>query len=179
MEPIDRDPKALFPAFAETIQRFIAAWNLNNPLQPVQIFEAMRTRARQAELYAMGRTRPSNNRCVHQGKAREFGTCPIHPLGATVTNAPEGMSWHNYGLAVDIVFDADPVKPGLQASWEAKFPWDKLGALGMRMGLEWAGAWKTFREMPHFQDTKGLNLTEANELFRVGAMRAVWAEAKA
>lgn len=175
---INRDFGSLFQPFASQVIRFLDAWNLNNQATTAGLFEGFRTFDRQADLYAMGRSKTSTNRCVHQGQAREFGSCPIHPLGATVTNAPAGMSWHQYGLAVDIVFDSDPVKPSLQASWDNKFAWDKLGALGMRMGLEWAGSWRSFREAPHFQNTYGLQLTEANELFRVGGMRAVWAEIK-
>jgi len=36
--------------------------------------------------------------------------------------APPGESAHNFGLAVDVVLDADPDKPGLQASWDTKHP---------------------------------------------------------
>lgn len=36
--------------------------------------------------------------------------------------APPGKSAHNYGLAVDVVLDADPGRPGLQASWDTKHP---------------------------------------------------------
>jgi hypothetical protein len=31
--------------------------------------------------------------------------------------APPGLSPHEYGLAVDVVFDSDPDKPGLQPGW--------------------------------------------------------------
>jgi hypothetical protein len=36
--------------------------------------------------------------------------------------APPGKSAHNYGLAVDVVLDIDPVKPGLQPSWRTDLP---------------------------------------------------------
>lgn len=172
---INRDPESLCPVFGADLKRFVASWNLNHPVQPVGIFEGFRTYERQQELYAKGRTMRSDIPCFHDGKSNPVGTCPRHPLGAVATNAPAGLSWHNYGLAADIVFDADPVKPLLQASWDGKFPWDKLGAMGQAMGLEWAGAWRTFREFPHFQKTYGLQITEAHELFRTGGLQAVWA----
>lgn len=31
--------------------------------------------------------------------------------------APPGRSAHNFGLAIDVVLDGDPVKPGLQPDW--------------------------------------------------------------
>jgi hypothetical protein len=36
--------------------------------------------------------------------------------------APPGQSAHNYGLAIDVVLDADAGKPGLQASWDIDDP---------------------------------------------------------
>lgn len=32
--------------------------------------------------------------------------------------APAGFSAHNYGLAIDVVLDGDPDKPGLQPNWK-------------------------------------------------------------
>lgn len=34
--------------------------------------------------------------------------------------APPGRSAHNYGLAIDVVPDADPLAPGLQPDWDPK-----------------------------------------------------------
>lgn len=34
--------------------------------------------------------------------------------------APPGQSAHEWGLAVDVVLDADPVLPGLQPTWNVK-----------------------------------------------------------
>lgn len=181
MPQINNDPAALHPVFADKSNRHIEAWNRNHPDMLIGRFEGFRTFERQADLYAQGRTKPSSVGCVHDGVARPVGSCPEHRLGLRVTNAPPGLTWHNYGVANDIVFDADPVKPALQASWGSKFPWDKMGALGQAMGLEWAGAWKTFRESPHFQITFGLQITEALELYQQAGggnngLTAVWLE---
>lgn len=34
--------------------------------------------------------------------------------------APPGQSAHNFGLAVDVVLDGDPDKPGIQPTWDTK-----------------------------------------------------------
>lgn len=34
--------------------------------------------------------------------------------------APPGKSAHNFGLAVDVVLDADPATPGIQPSWDIR-----------------------------------------------------------
>jgi peptidoglycan L-alanyl-D-glutamate endopeptidase CwlK len=88
----------------------------------------------QNALYAQGRTKP----------------------GRIVTNAKGGQSFHNYRCAVDVV----PLLNG-KPVWDAENDiWQKVGDLGIAAGLEWAGNWTKFREMPHFQYTNGLNLAD-------------------
>jgi peptidoglycan L-alanyl-D-glutamate endopeptidase CwlK len=152
---INRNIADLYPPFARWVGSFLARWNKENPTSTAQIFEGIRSFDRQAELYAQGRTTP----------------------GSKVTNAMPGFSWHQYGLAVDIVFDSDPVKPGLQATWDPKLPWARLGKMGTQaFHLEWAGNWIGFPEMPHFQKTFGLQLSEAREIYEMdgGSLEAVW-----
>lgn len=72
--------------------------------------------------------------------------------GAVVTNAKPGYSWHNFGRAFDVCF-AGP-KPYVG-------PWEKLGLLGESIGLEWGGRFRSFKDMPHFQDTGGITLAQA------------------
>lgn len=68
-------------------------------------------------------------------------------LGRHVTKAGPGESWHNYGLAVDCV----PLKDG-KAVWEESAPeWKTYGEAARIAGLQWAGTWQDFREMPHIQ----------------------------
>jgi len=153
MTPINRNITDLHPAFAAQIQGFLDAWNAAHPDQQLGMFEGLRVFPRQAELYAQGRTAP----------------------GSIVTNAPAGMSWHCYGLAADLVFDADPVKPGMQWTWDGKMPWPEMGAAAQAAGLEWAGAWLHFKEFPHVQNPHGMQLAEALELFNRGGLQAVWA----
>lgn len=100
----------------------------------------LRTFAEQNELFAQGRTKP----------------------GAIVTRARGGQSWHNYGLAVDIV-----LLVGGKASWDIKTDFDKDGRsdwmevvdIFKRYGWEWGGDWKFF-DAPHFQKTFGMSINE-------------------
>jgi peptidoglycan L-alanyl-D-glutamate endopeptidase CwlK len=79
--------------------------------------------------------------------------------GNIVTNAKGGQSYHNYRCAVDIV----PLLNG-KPIWNGEDPiWAKVGALGKQAGLEWAGEWKSFKELAHFQYTGGLTLKDLEE----------------
>ena len=92
-----------------------------------------RDHASQQALYNQGRTTP----------------------GAKVTNARPGQSWHNWRCAFDVV----PLVHG-KAVWDDQELWNKIGEIGEACGLEWAGRWKSFKEMPHFQYTAGLTLAD-------------------
>jgi len=107
----------------------------------------LRTFAEQDALYAQGRTK----------------------AGAKVTNARGGQSYHNYGLAIDIVLLVDKDKNGTYetASWDiktdfdgdGKADWMEIVAIFKRYGFEWGGDWK-FVDSPHFQKTFGKSIKE-------------------
>jgi peptidoglycan L-alanyl-D-glutamate endopeptidase CwlK len=62
-----------------------------------------------------------------------------------VTNARGGFSNHNFGLAFDVgVFEGSKY---IEESPKYK----AVGALGVDMGLEWGGNWKSIQDEPHFQ----------------------------
>ncbi len=89
----------------------------------IKIISGLRTYSDQDELYAQGRTKP----------------------GPKVTNARGGYSNHNVGIAFDIgVFE------GTKYLTES-VKYNAIGALGMDLGLEWGGNWKTIVDQPHFQ----------------------------
>lgn len=114
----------------------------------------LRTFAEQDALYAQGRTKP----------------------GAKVTNAKGGQSYHNYGLAIDIVLLVDKDKNGSfeSASWDtksdfdgdAKSDWQEVVAIFKRHGYEWGGDWK-FTDMPHFQKTLGKSIADLQTLIKL------------
>lgn len=105
----------------------------------------LRTFAEQDELYAQGRTK----------------------VGVKVTNAKGGDSYHNYGLAVDIVL----IKDGKVAIWDTKSDFDNDGksdwmecvAIFKKYGWDWGGEWK-FVDAPHFQKSFGYTIAKLKEL---------------
>ncbi|MCH2044282.1 MAG: M15 family metallopeptidase [Saprospiraceae bacterium] len=66
-----------------------------------------------------------------------------------VTQARGGQSYHNYGLAIDVV----EIKNG-QPIWSNP-NWGKIAAIGKRFGFAWGGDWKKFIDKPHFEINKG------------------------
>jgi hypothetical protein len=120
------------------------------------VTQGLRTWEEQDKLYAKGRTVP--------------------PIGKefVVTNARGGQSWHNFGLAFDIV-----VLDALgKTDWDTAHPgWGKAAELGKSVGLEWGGDWKGFKDMPHFQYTGGLTLSECRNLAHSG-LPPLWARVR-
>lgn len=115
----------------------------------------LRTFAEQDALYAQGRTKS----------------------GSIVTKAKGGQSYHNYGLAVDIVLLIDKDGNGTyeEASWDEKgdydndriSDWMEIVAIFKRYGWEWGGDWK-FSDTPHFQKTFGKSIVELQQLHQNG-----------
>lgn len=93
--------------------------------------------------------------------------------GAIVTWADAGDSYHQYGVALDVV----PLLNG-KPVWGTVAPadlalWQRVGAIGERCGLEWAGRWsKRKREYPHFQFTGGLAVARFKAGDRIS--KALW-----
>lgn len=122
----------LLPQVKKRVEAFLAACKASGI--DLLVTSTYRDNASQEALYAQGRTAP----------------------GKKVTNARAGQSFHNYRCAVDVV----PIRNG-KPVWDANDPvWQKVGALGKQAGLEWAGDWKKFKEMAHFQYTGGLTLAQ-------------------
>lgn len=92
----------------------------------IAIGETYRTVAEQDALYAQGRTKPGNK----------------------VTNAPGSTysSYHQWGTAFDI-FRND----GQGAYNETGNFFGRVGEIGVSIGLEWGGNWKSPVDKPHFQ----------------------------
>jgi peptidoglycan L-alanyl-D-glutamate endopeptidase CwlK len=88
----------------------------------------------------------SQNALYAQGRAT---------AGKIVTNAKGGQSFHNWKVAFDFV----PIVNG-KAQWMDADLFNKCGEIGESVGLEWAGRWKKFKEMAHFQYTYGLTLAD-------------------
>ena len=133
-----RSLEDLHPGVRRRVEAFLAAARAQGI--DLLVTSTYRDFESQQALYDQGRTQP----------------------GKIVTNAKPGRSWHNYGLAVDVV----PLRNG-KPVWDAKDPvWETVGKLGEAAGLEWAGRWTKFRELPHFQYTGGATLDQVAQGWR-------------
>lgn len=103
---------------------------------PLGIGETYRTRNRQDELFAQGRTKP----------------------GKIVTYAPGNTrsSYHQWRLAFDVFVN----QKGKEYDEELL---TRIGRLGERVGLEWGGSWTSFVDKCHFQYTGGLSIQDLKQ----------------
>ena len=77
---------------------------------------------------------------------------------ALASNAWAGQSYHNWGLAVDLILTkfGDPLYLDLQdgrISIQDYYALTGLSQLAASCSLEWGGNWTGFTDIPHFQDT--------------------------
>lgn len=91
----------------------------------IKIISGTRNAGEQNTLYAKGRTAP----------------------GPKVTNARFGYSNHNFGIAFDVGLFSDDGKKYIPESPLYKV----VGSIGVDLGLEWGGNWKSIVDEPHFQ----------------------------
>lgn len=118
---------------------------------PLTVLCTLRALDEQEVLYAQGRETP----------------------GPIVTYARAGFSYHNFGLAFDVV----PTRLLTLKNWgetpdyreEARAIWDQLGAIGVDAGLRWGGDFTTLKDLPHFEWSDGLSLAQ----LRAGARPSV------
>lgn len=87
-----------------------------------------------------------------------------------VTKARGGKSYHNYGLAIDIVLLVDKDKNGSfeSASWETnvdfdgdgKADWQEVVLIFKQYGWIWGGDWASFPDKPHFEKSFGYSVND-------------------
>ncbi len=99
----------------------------------LRIAEGFRTFAEQDKLYAKGRDKKKP--------------------GKIVTNAKGGQSYHNYGVAFDVV----EIKSNGKLNYN--FDWKAVSQIAKNEGFEWGGDWRTFKDKPHFQMTFGQSIS--------------------
>ena len=119
-----RDITLCHPELQEKAEKLVSACRGQGLL--IGIGECFRTVAEQDKLYAQGRTTP----------------------GSIVTNA-KGSSYsshHQWGTAFDIYRN-----DGTGAYNDSEGFFSKVGAIGVKIGLEWGGNWTSPVDKPHFQ----------------------------
>jgi peptidoglycan LD-endopeptidase CwlK len=100
----------------------------------IRITQGLRTFAEQEEIYEQGRSKP----------------------GKIVTWSPPGTSYHNYGLAIDVVpYDED----GVFLNWN--FDYTKLYDYSNKYKLTWGGNFPSGKkDIDHYENTFGINWRE-------------------
>lgn len=83
------------------------------------------------------------------------------PRGPWATNARGGYSYHNYGMAIDVVEMRDGVPV-----WDSNAAyWAPIARIGKQEGFSWGGDWTGTKDLPHFEMSFGnsvYDLYEAN-----------------
>ena len=105
----------------------------------LRVYSGKRTWDEQDALYEQGRTLP----------------------GKIITNAKGGYSYHNYGLAIDVVEIRNK-----EAIWDTN--WLGIGKIGIENGFEWGGNFESFIDKPHFQMTLGYSISDLLKLHKAG-----------
>lgn len=131
--------RAIFEAFINDIEK-----EFNTIFRVVQGF---RTFAEQQAIYDQ----------PHDGKDND-GDGKVDEADERVTNAPAGKSFHNYGIAVDLVEMVAGVP-----NWNFKY--SKLVPIAKKHGLEWGGSFVTIHDEPHFQITFGYTIQQLYKKF--------------
>lgn len=126
------NPDLLYPAFARRVQKAISSARAAKI--PIEIFETYRTPNRQQELYDQGRTKP----------------------GPIVTNAQAGYSWHNYGIAVDVVMRVDG-----KFNWSNELYYHDAAQYFESQGLRWAG--HSGFELVHYELPMDMDIHEVKQ----------------
>lgn len=138
--------KNIYPRLEEKINILIK--KMSSLGFKVKVVSGYRSIAEQNKLYKIGR----------YGDKRKI-----------VTNAMGGASYHNYGLAVDLCFVKNE-----NLSWDESNPWSLLGEEGKKLGLEWGGDFKSFKDRPHFQISNDIKLSVLKQKIKTNSLQDVW-----
>ena len=152
LQTIEKIKKEAHPKLRDELQKIYEEANKKLEKSRLRFSMILRTFKEQDGIYAQGRT----------------------TKGKIVTYSKAGQSYHNYGLAVDIVLLLDKDNNGTfeTASWDVFKDWDKDGIADWlevvkvfeKYGWEWGGKFKSFKDMPHFQKTFGKTWQQLKQL---------------
>jgi len=95
------------------------------------------------------------NRLYEQGRTQK---------GNIVTNAKGGVSYHNYGLAIDFALKTSVGNVIWDRQYDGnkngKTDWNEVVAIAKSLGFEWGGDWAQFKDYPHLQMDFGLTIAD-------------------
>lgn len=137
----------LHPSIREKAKKFISDARAHDI--DLRITFGFRSFEKQNELYNQ----------EHDGKDND-GNGIIDDRHEHVTNAKGGQSFHNYGLAIDVIPFIDG-KP----DWNTK-KWPVISLLGKNLGFAWGGEWRSFKDLPHFEYPPGKSYKDLARLVK-------------
>lgn len=154
------------PRLAELIiqlnERMLSADN------ELRVTQGLRSWNDQGVLWSRGRQRQPD------------GTWVVVDASQIVTKAQPGHSWHNFGLAVDVVPMYLPTGENMP-DWNVNHPaWRTIVTQAESLGLVSGSCWHTMVDWPHLQLTGKFPVSpddEVRQLFLDGGMQAIWEEA--
>jgi peptidoglycan L-alanyl-D-glutamate endopeptidase CwlK len=162
MTKIDKSLDGLYPYFKSLILKLEK--KLVDAHIPIFPFETVRSMERSDELYSQGRKLIKNKWTVIDPKK-------------IVTKAKAGSSFHNFGLAVDFVFDGDNIKPGIQWDWSNRLPWKEFGVIVNTIpGLRWGGNFTSLVDYPHVELATDKNIKDMLAIFQEKGLPELWKE---
>jgi peptidoglycan L-alanyl-D-glutamate endopeptidase CwlK len=151
--------EGLMPELATRLRSALITFEARN--LHVLICQGLRTVAEQDALFFKGRNK--------NGK--------IIDKKSVVTNARGGHSYHNFGLAVDVV----PLTAIGKADWVVNKgdDWEPMIDILKSHNLEWGGSWQGLKgDLGHFQLSGGHSISEIRTIFSAregqAAFDAVW-----
>ncbi len=146
--------KNVHPMLARKIRQMADILAVDRPPVTLRVTQGLRTWGEQAQLYAQGRS----------------------ATGRIVTNAEPGHSYHQFGLAVDVV----PLGLDGQPDWNTTHPiWQRIVSVGQNLGLTAGAQFRSFPDYPHFQLTGKLPASpdlEVRESFGQSGLPGIWKE---
>lgn len=148
------------PTLDAKVCKIVFEFEEAHPGDTLVVAQGMRRWADQERLWLQGRD----------------GTGKVVNPGKVVTNAQPGYSWHEFGLAVDLVPKSLLAAP----DWGPTSPlWPEVTALAEKHGLVCGSCWM-HKDLPHVQLTGIFPVTptdEVRKLYLQGTVKAVWAAA--
>lgn len=130
----------LYPPFASKILQGLD--DCHKLEIPLQVFETYRTRERQDLLFNEGRN---------------------------VTRSRAGQSWHQYGIACDLVLRIKD-----QWAWEPEHLYKTAGPIFRKYGLEWCEGKAPKFELCHYQMKVNCSISVLEKIFLKDGMVGVW-----
>lgn len=138
--------------------------------EPIGVTQGLRNEAEQEAYFAQGR---QSLDAVNALRATaNLPAITEEENQRPVTNAPPGYSYHEYGLACDVV--PDSIDTG-EPDWDPRHPvWNEIVTKGEQLGLTSGIEW---HDLPHLQWTcqyPASPTLELRQLLKNAGLQAVW-----